>query len=46
MKVAIVHDWLTTWAGAEKALAELLNCFPQAEIFTIVNFLEEGRSRR
>ncbi|MDQ7733679.1 glycosyltransferase [Halomonas sp. SpR1] len=42
MKVAIVHDWLTTWAGAEKALAELLNCFPQAEIFTIVNFLEEG----
>ncbi|MBT2800998.1 glycosyltransferase family 4 protein [Halomonas sp. ISL-56] len=42
MKVAIVHDWLTTWAGAEKALAELLNCFPQAEIFTTVNFLEEG----
>lgn len=41
MKVAIVHDWLTTWAGAEKALAELLNCFPQAEIFTTVNFLSE-----
>ncbi|WP_394425079.1 glycosyltransferase family 4 protein [Vreelandella stevensii] len=39
MKVAIVHDWLTTWAGAEKALAELLNCYPQAEIFTTVNFL-------
>lgn len=40
MKVAIVHDWLTTWAGAEKALAELLACFPQAEIFTMVNFLD------
>lgn len=40
MKVAIIHDWLTTWAGAEKALAELLNCFPQAELFTTVNFLE------
>ncbi|WNL40120.1 glycosyltransferase family 4 protein [Halomonas sp. PAMB 3232] len=39
MKVAIVHDWLTTWAGAEKALAELASCFPQAEIFTTVNFL-------
>lgn len=39
MKVAIVHDWLTTWAGAEKALAELLACYPQAEIFTTVNFL-------
>ncbi|MFI8751598.1 glycosyltransferase [Vreelandella lionensis] len=42
MKVAIVHDWLTTWAGAEKALAELLACYPQAEIFTTVNFLPKG----
>lgn len=42
MRVAIVHDWLTTSAGAEKALAELLNCFPQAEVFTIVNFLEQN----
>ncbi|WP_252107289.1 MULTISPECIES: glycosyltransferase [unclassified Halomonas] len=41
MRVAIIHDWLTTWAGAEKALAELLNCFPQAELFTTVNFLEK-----
>lgn len=41
MKVAIIHDWLTTWAGAEKALAELLNCFPQAEVFTTVNFLDQ-----
>ncbi|WP_447955920.1 glycosyltransferase [Vreelandella sp. EE7] len=40
MRVAIVHDWLTTWAGAEKALAELVGCFPQAEIFTTVNFLQ------
>lgn len=39
MKVAIVHDWLTTWAGAEKALAELLACYPQSEVFTTVNFL-------
>lgn len=42
MKVAIVHDWLTTWAGAEKVLAELLACYPQAEIFTMVNFLPKG----
>ncbi|MDR5876002.1 glycosyltransferase [Halomonas sp. CUBES01] len=42
MKVAIVHDWLTTWAGAEKALAQLLACYPQAEIFTTVNFLKPG----
>lgn len=41
MKVAIVHDWLTTWAGAEKALAELLACYPEAELFTVVNFLDD-----
>ncbi|MCP1317639.1 MULTISPECIES: glycosyltransferase [unclassified Halomonas] len=40
MKVAIVHDWLTTWAGAEKALAQLIACYPDAEIFTTVNFLK------
>lgn len=45
MKVAIIHDWLTTWAGAEKALAELLACYPEAELFTTVNFLDRGVSR-
>lgn len=44
MKVAIVHDWLTTWAGAEKALAELLACYPQAEVFTTVNFLSAAEA--
>lgn len=44
MKVAIIHDWLTTWAGAEKALAELLACYPEAELFTTVNFLDRGVS--
>lgn len=40
MKVAIVHDWLTTWAGAEKALAQLIAAYPYAEVFTTVNFLK------
>lgn len=40
MKVAIIHDWLTTWAGAEKALADILACYPEAELFTLVNFLD------
>ncbi|MBZ9566134.1 glycosyltransferase [Modicisalibacter tunisiensis] len=40
MRVAIVHDWLVTWAGAEKVLEVLLSLFPDAELFTMVNFLE------
>ncbi|NBK99959.1 MAG: glycosyltransferase family 4 protein [Erysipelotrichia bacterium] len=39
MKVAIVHDWLTVYAGSEKVLEQLLKLFPQADIFTIVDFL-------
>lgn len=45
-RVAIVHDWLVTWAGAEKVLEVLLNRFPQAELFTMVNFLEDHPALR
>jgi glycosyltransferase involved in cell wall biosynthesis len=41
MKVAIIHDWLVTYAGAEKVLEQLLKLYPQADIFTIVDFLPE-----
>jgi glycosyltransferase involved in cell wall biosynthesis len=39
MKVAIVHDWLDTWGGAENTLVELLALFPDAELFALVDFL-------
>lgn len=39
MKVAIVHDWLTVYAGAEKVLEQLLKLYPQADIFTMIDFL-------
>ena len=38
-RVAIVHDWLTVYAGAEKVLEELLNILPQADLFSLVDFL-------
>lgn len=41
MKVAIIHDWLTVYAGAEKTLEQILTLYPQADIFTIVDFLPE-----
>jgi glycosyltransferase involved in cell wall biosynthesis len=34
MKVAIVHDCLTELGGAERVLAEFLNLFPKAKVFT------------
>lgn len=39
MKVAIVHDWLTVRAGAERVLEQIINCFPMADLFAMVDFL-------
>ena len=40
MKVAIIHEWLSVVAGSEKVLAELLDMFPEADLFAVVDFLE------
>lgn len=39
MKVAIVHDWLVTFAGAEKVLAELIKIWPDADLYSVIDFL-------
>lgn len=41
MKVAVVHDWLVTYAGAERVLEQILHCFPDADVFSLVDFAEE-----
>jgi glycosyltransferase involved in cell wall biosynthesis len=37
--VAIVHDWLATYAGSEKVVEQMLHVFPQADLFAVVDFL-------
>ena len=39
MKVAVIHDWLVVVGGAEKVLGEILEIFPQAELFCLLDFL-------
>lgn len=41
LKVAIVHDWLPIIGGAEGVLKEIIKVFPDADIFTLLNFLKE-----
>lgn len=43
MKIAFVHDWLVTYAGAEKVLEQMVECFPDADLFSVVDFLDERR---
>jgi glycosyltransferase involved in cell wall biosynthesis len=39
MRIAVVHEWLETYAGSERVLAEILSLYPQADLFAVVDFL-------
>lgn len=39
LKIAIVHDWLTVYAGAERVLEQMLKCYPEADIYSLIDFL-------
>lgn len=41
MRIAIVHDWLVSYAGAERVLASLINVWPQADLFSVIDFLSD-----
>lgn len=41
LKVAIVHDWLVVNGGAEKVLENIIEVFPQADIFSLVDFIPD-----
>ncbi len=42
MRVAIVHEWLTTYAGSERVLEQMLLCYPDADLFCLFDFLPTG----
>lgn len=39
MKTAIVCDWLTVYGGAEKVIGQLIDCYPDADVFAVVDFV-------
>lgn len=41
LRVAVVHDWLVTFAGAERVLEQILHVYPQADLFAVCDFLSE-----
>lgn len=45
MKIAIIHDWLVIYAGAEKVLEQILLLYPEADLYSLVDFLpKDGRN--
>jgi glycosyltransferase involved in cell wall biosynthesis len=43
IKVAVVHDWLVCYAGAEKVLEQILDIFPDADVYSTVDFLQDDQ---
>lgn len=43
LKIAVVHDWLITYGGAERVLEQILAIFPQADLFSLYDFTPEGK---
>ena len=39
--VAIVADWLVTYAGAERVIKEFFDIYPNAELYSVVDFLND-----
>ncbi|MBY0337435.1 MAG: glycosyltransferase [Acetobacteraceae bacterium] len=45
MRVAIVHEWLDSYAGSERVVEQMLAVHPGADLFALVDFLPEGERR-
>lgn len=41
MKTAIVHEWLVNYAGSEKVVESFTNIWSDADVFTLVDFLDD-----
>ena len=42
MRVALAHDWFPAYRGGERVVSSLLGIFPDAEIFTLFDFLSQA----
>ncbi|MEX3935098.1 glycosyltransferase family 4 protein [Paraburkholderia phymatum] len=40
-RVALVHDWLVSYAGSERVVEQILKLWPNAELFSVVDFFPE-----
>ena len=42
-KIAVIHDWLVTYAGAERVLEQIIDLVPHADLFSVIDFLPEDQ---
>jgi hypothetical protein len=42
MRIAFVHEWLVSYAGSERVLEQMLKCFPESDLYCLIDFLPEA----
>ena len=40
-RTAIVHEWLVNYAGSERVVESFTNIWPEADVFALVDFLND-----
>ena len=43
LKVAIVHDWLVIYGGAERVLEHIIDLYPDADVFSLIDFVKDDQ---
>jgi glycosyltransferase involved in cell wall biosynthesis len=43
MRVAVIHDWLVIYGGAERVLEHILDLYPQADLFSLIDTVPEAQ---
>lgn len=42
IRTAVIHEWLVTYAGSERVVEQMLDLHPQADLFSLVEFLPDN----
>jgi glycosyltransferase involved in cell wall biosynthesis len=42
-RIALIHDWLPVYAGAERVLEQMLAALPHADVFSLIDFLPDDQ---
>ena len=45
-RIALIHDWFMHVDGSIRVLAELMRCFPDADLFALIDFLPSKKREK
>lgn len=41
-RIALIHEWFDVYTGSERVVEQILSLYPQADLFSLVDFLPPG----